>query len=52
MDKVNKDFVEDLQQHVIEWDLNKDKLLGKKVQFVEDDNMLSFKIADFASPPT
>jgi len=31
MHQVNKDFIEDLQQHIIEWDLNKDNLLQKKV---------------------
>ena len=52
MDQVDKDFVEDLQQHMIEWNPNEDDLLGKKVQFVEGNDILLLKIADFASTPT
>ena len=47
MDLVDKSFVDDLQKHLIEWDLKDDNILGKKVHFVEDNDLLSFKISNF-----
>ena len=43
MDQVDKDFIEDLQQYLIEWDLNEEDLPGKKVYFTEDKDILSSK---------
>ena len=53
IDLIDKDFVNNLQQHLIEWDLNEDEKPRKKVQFTED-NIILFKTLDFHpnTPPT
>ena len=48
MDLVDKDFIDNLQKHLIEWDLQDDNLPGKKVQFTENEKLISFKTSNFA----
>ena len=53
MCKEEKDFLENLQKYVIEWDIEKDKKpkakmkSDKDVKFVEDQDLDSFKMIDF-----
>ena len=46
IDLVNKNFINNFQQHLIEWDLNEEEKPRKKVQFIKD-NINSFKTTNF-----
>ena len=47
IDSVDKNFIDDLQKQLLEWDLQDNNLPGKKVQFAKDKDLISFKISDF-----